>query len=59
MKNNDKINKMQYKKPKLIVIELQSDEVLIIGCKTFDVGTANVASPTNNCNPGVCFEVGS
>lgn len=52
-------NKKKYEKPGLRIIELETDQVLITGCK-MDSGAAGVNNVTNSCvTPTLCADVGS
>jgi hypothetical protein len=55
-KNNNK-NKKLYEKPGLRIIELETDQVLILGCKLASGGTAP-ADPIT-CVGNNCAEAGS
>ena len=52
-----KDGKQLYEKPRLRVIELAADEVLVIGCKTFSGGGAQ--PPAVPCNASNCSTLGS
>ena len=54
-KNNTK-NKKIYEKPGLRIIELETDQVLVLGCKLDSGGTASGAVP---CIANFCAEAGS
>jgi hypothetical protein len=54
-KNNTK-NKKIYEKPGLRIIELETDQVLILGCKLDSGGSAPNAVP---CIANYCAEAGS
>jgi hypothetical protein len=54
-KNNTK-NKKLYKKPGLRIIELETDQVLVLGCKLDSGGTASDAVP---CIANFCADAGS
>ncbi|UCH92627.1 MAG: hypothetical protein JSV88_20345 [Candidatus Aminicenantes bacterium] len=55
-KNNVK-NKKIYEKPKLRIIELETDQVLILGCK-LDSGGSAPGDPVT-CIGNLCAEAGS
>jgi hypothetical protein len=54
--NNIK-NKKTYEKPKLRIIELETDQVLILGCKLAAGGSAPLDPVT--CIGNLCAEAGS
>lgn len=57
MKQTDGMkNKKPYEKPKLRIIEMETDQVLVVGCKMEGVG-----APTNptSCSLIACVEDGS
>jgi hypothetical protein len=55
-KNNNQ-NKKLYEKPGLRIIELETDQVLILGCKLSNGGTA--AADPITCIGNNCAEAGS
>lgn len=56
-KNNTK-NKKIYEKPGLRIIALETDQVLILGCKLAAGGLAPL-NPAACSNPTLCSEAGS
>jgi hypothetical protein len=54
---DEEITKRRYEKPRLRIIELVAEEVLAIGCKFIDGGTAP-GSP-NDCISNNCSIAGS
>ena len=55
-KNNVK-NRRAYEKPRLRIIELETDQVLILGCKLASGGSAPLDPAT--CIGNFCAEAGS
>lgn len=55
-KNNTK-NKKTYEKPGLRIIELETNQVLVLGCKLASGGTA--AADPATCIGNFCAEAGS
>ena len=56
-KQDEKTFKQPYEKPILRIIEMETDQVLGIGCKT-ETGPADVGDPAS-CFGSFCSEAGS
>ena len=54
---NNLKNKKAYEKPTLRIIELETDQVLILGCKLANTGSAPLDPVT--CIANLCAEAGS
>jgi len=55
---SDQIQKHEYHKPTVLKIELKTEEVLAVGCKT-STGNSSAFGPAHPCRIAPCSQVGS